>query len=116
MNEKIKEYPKTDQFEVIDTIGVPHPYCITPRHVAYVADHHCGMLGEHAIIEAEKNGARCDICKGKLSYKEHEIALLVEVSDSRELKDIPELQEYLLSIKEQCEKHGFAGFAFKQKQ
>ena len=70
----------------------------------------------HAIIEAEKNGARCDICKGKLSYKEHEIALLVEVSDSRELKDIPELQEYLLSIKEQCEKHGFAGFAFKQKQ
>lgn len=28
MNEKIKSYPKTEFFEVIDTMGVPHPFCI----------------------------------------------------------------------------------------
>lgn len=114
--EALAKYPKTDKFKIIDTIAVPHPYCITPKHVAYASDHCGGMLGERAIRGAEEQGARCDICKGKLSYDEHQRALLVEVTDDRELKDISELKSYLLTIKKQAEADGFAGFAFKQKK
>lgn len=80
------------------------------------------MLTKEAIIAAEKQGAECDICRQRnrrnlgeiLSYEQHETALLVEVADTRELKDIPELRDYLLSIKDMCEKDGFAGFAFER--
>ena len=121
MDEKLKKYPKTDKFVVVDTIGVPHPYCITPRHVAHASDRFGGMLTKEAIRDAEKNaGASCDICRksgnGILSIEEHGNALLIEVDDSRELKEILELHPYLLSIKEQATKDGFAGFAFKQKK
>lgn len=115
MDEKLEKYPKTKQFQIIDTILVPHPYCITPRHVTYAADYCSGILGEDAIIEAEKQGAKCGICRGDLSYEAHETAV-VEVDDKRELEDIPELKKYLLKIKALCESDGFAGFAFKQKK
>lgn len=112
--EQIKKYPKTKKFRIKDTIGVPHPYCITPKHVGFAADNFGGMLDKDAIIQAEKHGAKCGICKGKLSYEEHKQALLVEVKDKRELKEIPELKDYLLSIREQAVKDGFKGFAFIQ--
>lgn len=113
-DERLAKYPKTAQFEVVDTIGVPHPYCITPKHVGWASDHWGGRLGKEAIRDSEKNGARCDICKGKLSYDEHETAILIEVRDNRELKAIPELKDFLLSIKEMTEKDKFVGWAFKQ--
>ena len=117
---KITKYPLTELYRVKDTIGVPHPYCITPKHVAYASDHCSGMLGVDAIRGAEKHGAVCDTCKqiGKqhgtpyLKYDEHKQALLVEVKFKGELKDAPGLQEYLLSCKEMCEADGFVGFAF----
>ena len=31
-------------FAVIDTIGVPHPYMIGPKHVAYASDFRGGIL------------------------------------------------------------------------
>jgi len=119
----LKKYPKTDKFEVIDTIGVPHPYCITPKHVQYAADFYSGLLGTEAIKEAEKHGATCNICKVAnkkngakiLSLEEHETALLIEVNDPRDLNDIPELKEYLLKIKKRAEEDKFAGFAFRKK-
>jgi len=114
-DEKLKKYRKTSKFKVIDTIPVPHPYCITPKHVVFASHNHCGILGELAITEGEKQGIFCGICKGKLSYKQHETALLVQVDDKRELKDIPGLKKYLMSIKDMCEKDGYAGFAFIQK-
>ena len=114
--EKLRDYPKTEKFECIDTIGVPHLYCITSKHVSWASDKFDGMLNTNAIKDAEKHGAGCGICKCKLKYEEHEQAILVEVNDERKLKDIPELKDYLLSIKEQAEKDGFAGFAFKQKK
>ena len=114
--ELLNKYPTTDKFKIIDSLGVPHPYCITPGHVAYASDNCGGILGTDAIRDAEKySRARCGICKGKLSYDEHEQALLVEVDDNRELKDVEGLNDYLLSIKAQCEADGFSGFAFKQK-
>jgi hypothetical protein len=111
----LTKYPKTEKFWIKDTIGVPHPYCITPRHVAVASDSHCGILDTSAIEDAEKRGAKCGICKGKLSYKEHETALLVAVKDNRNLND-PELKEeltvYLKSIVDMATKDHYAGFAF----
>lgn len=102
-------------FFVKETIGVPHPYCIGTRHVAEASDHHGGILGEAAIKAAEKKGASCCICKGKLTYSEHETALLVscraEMKNSKGEVE-PELHAYLLKCKTLCEEDGFAGFAF----
>lgn len=122
VKDKLAGYPSTEKFKVVDTIGVPHPYCIGSKHVAHASDHFFGMLGREAIIDAEKHGAVCDICRkiGRkdglpiLSYDEHKQALLIEVRDRRGLNEIPELREYLLSIKEQTERDGFEGWAFKQ--
>jgi len=114
-----EKYGASEQgnFYVLDSIGVPHPYCITPKHVAVAADHHCGILGKEAIVDAEERGARCGICKGKLAYAEHEQALLVECNveiKGADGKAVLELQAYLLKIKAQAERDHYAGFAFKQ--
>lgn len=116
------KYPTTAQFKCCDEIGIPHPYMIMPRHVAYAADHHGGILDMTAIEGAERAGAKCGICMDLsrqegfpiLPWREHHKGLLIEVYDDRELKDIPELHGYLLSIKEMAEADGFFGFAFKQ--
>lgn len=111
-------YGKSEKgnFFVRETIGVPHPYCITPIHVEVASKHHGGMLNESAIQDAERAyGGRCGICKGKLKFNEHETALLVvcsaEMKDSKGQVD-PELHAYLLKCKSLCEEDGFAGFAF----
>lgn len=118
MNEKLLKYPKTKMFQVIDTIGIPHPYCITPKH----------LQGDGMILDIERAekqfGAVCDICKKRnkkfgdpiLDFSEHKQALLIEVDSDQELKKVKGLQEYLISIKEMCEADGYVGFAFKQKK
>ena len=116
-------YPpsKEGNFRIVDTIGVPHPYCIGSRLVAFTADYHNGLLGNDAIDDAEKHGIYCEICKkiqrkgGKiLSRIEHEQALLVEcVID---INPVPsELKTWLLEIKDEATKNGYTGFAFKRK-
>lgn len=107
------KYPDSacGNFRIKTTIGVPHPYCITPKHVAYAADHCGGMLGEDAIRESEKHGARCDICKGKLKYEEHEQALVVGCKVDPKDKPVS-LQEWLKAIAPIAEKNGYVGFAF----
>ena len=101
-------------FSIKDTIGIPHPYCITPMHLK----HSEGMYLD--IPRAESRGAVCDICKkavnkGKqdkiLTFDEHEQALLVECKAP--IDPMPsELHDWLLSIKDEAEKNGYAGFAF----
>lgn len=119
--QKLAEYPSTDLFRIKDTIGVPHPYCIGPKHVAHAADHFRGRLGDDAIRDAEKKGiTKCQVKGCNLSYDEHEKALLVEVNSDEDLNilgapDGP-LHKYLLSIKDRCEADGFAGFAFIKKE
>jgi hypothetical protein len=102
-------------FQIADTIGVPHPYCITPKHVSIASDDHGGMLGEAAIRDAEKRGARCGIRQCNLSYQEHGQALLVsckaDIKDS-EGKVNAELHAYLLTCKDMCEADKYVGFAF----
>ena len=109
--EKIAKYPKGQFARVVDTIGVPHPYCITPKHLEYSDTMILDVEG------AERRGAKCGICHGNLSYAEHETAVLVAVDRECELADMPEsdrvaLSDYLKSIVKQCEEDGFAGFAF----
>lgn len=115
--EKLQKYPITPLFEVVDTIGVPHFYCITPKHL----EHSPGMYLD--IEEAEKHGAKCDICKklvrkGKqdsiLTYVEHETVLLIKIKSKAYPKvlEAPGLREFLLSIKEITEADKYAGFAF----
>lgn len=105
-------------FQIIDTIGVPHLYCITPKHLEY-------SEGIYLDIErAEKKGAKCDICRelvkaGKqdkiLSLSEHEQALLVGCKV--EIQPPPdELHKWLLSIKDEAKSNGYAGFAFKKEE
>lgn len=112
-----QKYGKSEKsnFRVIDTIPVPHPYCITPRHVGHAADRFGGLLSPKALEDAEKHGARCDICKGRLKFKEHETALLIECRAEIKGKDgkvDPELHAYLLRIKEMAEQDCYAGFTF----
>ena len=111
MSKDLSHYPKTEQFEVVDTIGVPHPFCITHHHVGWAADRFSGRLGKEAIqaLEASKGGRpSCGVPGCNLTFDQHEQALLVRCG----VKDDELLRAYLLGIKDQCEKDGYAGFAF----
>lgn len=105
--EKSKLYPKTELFSVKGTLGVPHPYTIGPRLVGHCADHNGGILNKRAIEDAEKVGIHCVYPKCTLSHGEHKTALTINCKT----EDPELLKEYLMSIKDQCEKDGFAGFA-----
>jgi len=118
-----EDWPKTDNLRVIDKIGVPHPYCITPKHLEYAES----MILDNAAIErADKKGAVCDICRKAhkkngskiLTWDEHKQALLIEVKglDLKKTEDIEIVRNYLLTIKDRCEKEGFVGFAFLEKE
>ena len=114
-------YPASEKgnFSIIDTIGVPHPYCITSKHLQYSTGMYLDIPG------AEEKGAVCDICLKNqrrnhipiLSYAEHEQALLV--SCKVDIKDdgspVPEeLKTWLISIRDQATENGYVGFAFKR--
>lgn len=111
-------YVKSEHFEITDTIGVPHPYCVTAEHVGEAADHHGGILGEAAIEAGEKKGITCGMRGCQLSYKQHEQALLVACRAPLKSSDglpNPELHKFLLDNKAEAEKNNYAGFAFLDK-
>lgn len=110
--------PEGAPFKVLkcETVGIPHPYCITPKHVAWASDHCGGMLGAAAIREAEeKAGASCEICRkqggGILKYDDHESPLTLFVAvPHHDLNAIPGLHAYLMAVK--AAGLGVQGFAF----
>lgn len=108
-------------FAKVERITFPHPYCITPRHVAYAADHCGGMLTTEAIRGAEKAGARCDICaksgKGILTIDQHETSttLFINVPQNRDLNAVEGLHNFLFTNKAKFESMGIQGFAFPTK-
>ena len=120
-------YTATEHFAVIDTIGVPHPYCITEKHVAVASEHFSGRLGEEAIKSAEKGRvcerdgrrvevrARCGVKGCNLSYEEHKQALLVSCKADIHVGDEvnPELKGMLEANVDEATANGYAGFAFK---
>ena len=95
-----KQYD-TGYFSVQDTIGVPHSYCIGPKHIEY-SD---GILD---IEKAERHDAHCMVKGCQLSYTEHETALAINCKS----KDEDLLHAYLLTIKDQCEIDKYVGFVF----
>lgn len=101
-------------YRVKDSIGVPHPYMIGARHVGHAADNFGGRLGKEAIESAEEQGIKCCVCKGELSYAEHEQALLVESDKDHKGHETlqAELQTWLKSICDMATSDGYAGFAF----
>jgi len=113
------EYGKSEHgnFEVYDAIPTTHAFCVTAKHVAYAADHHSGILSEDAI---EQSGFPCGVKGCNLGVREHKFALLIlcraEIADPATSKAVPELHEYLLKIKEECEKNGYVGFAFMKSE
>ena len=120
---KISELPQPPdgvafKLAKVERISMPHPYCITPRHVAYAADYCSGMLTADAIRGAEKRGACCDICRksgnGILPYDKHEnyLGLFITVPQNRDLNSIPGLHKYLFDNKPAFEAAGIQGFAF----
>jgi len=110
------EYGQSEHgnFKVIDTIGVPHPYCITERHVRIAADKFHGVLSDEAIRAVEKGVAKCGVKGCNLSYDEHETALLIECR--QDIQDNDELHQYLLAVKDEAEANHYAGFAFLDKR
>lgn len=105
----------------VDKIMVPHPYCITPKHLTGESMY----LTKEVIRDAEKkHGAVCDICRrlvkqGKqksiLNFDEHQeaLTLFIEVSKG-DLNEVKGLKEYLLEIKQVLRDLGIDGVAFKQ--
>jgi hypothetical protein len=125
MAEDFLRYKESEKgnFRIIDSIGVPHPYCIGAKHVAFAADNFHGMLGEAAIEEGEKQNIFCEICKtanrkdGKtiLTYSQHEKALVVQCNKDININEYKEeLTTYLKSIIDLATHEEFVGFAFKK--
>lgn len=100
----------------VESVSLPHPYCITSRHVVFAADHRGGMLTAEAIDAAERAGARCGMPGCNLKHDEHEQMLTMFIAvppqHQRDLNACPGLHAYLLSIKEQAQALGVQGFAF----
>ena len=102
-------------FYIEDTISTPHPFTITDKHVAFAADHCCGILGEDAVEKAEAHGIHCGARGCQLTMREHGKGLVV--SCKSELKNAKgeihkELHAYLLSCADKAEQDKFEGFAF----
>ena len=109
------EYGESERgnFKVIDTIGVPHPYMITDKHVVHASDYYGGRLGERAIKSGEELGIICGVPGCNLSWEEHKQALLVECKKDL---DCQELRDYLKSIVDEVEENGYVGFTFLDKR
>ncbi len=116
MSTNFTKYGKSEHgnFEIVDSLGIPHPYCITPKHVKAASDHNSGMLDPEIC---EKYGAKCGVRGCKLKWNEHEKALLVSCKKDikgSDGKGDPELVKWLNDIKDQATKDGYGGFAFKK--
>jgi hypothetical protein len=108
------------------THTTPHPYCIGPGHVGVAADEFGGILGEAALDEAERQGIYCQMVVrgsyGKCGLPRHEhkteLSLLIEtpVKLEKNLKEVPGLHEYLMSIKDVAEAAGITGFGFPHRK
>ena len=107
---------KNGNYRAFDMNSSPHPYMITAKLVGYASDNFGGMLGNEAIEAYEGTGARCGFKNCNLTLKEHEKILLIQCdkdfNKGEDFKD--ECHQYLLSIKDESEAEGYAGFGFVQ--
>jgi len=116
----LKEIPPVPEgatftIQKIEKVTMPHPYCITSKHVVVASDHHSGILNEAAIEDAEKRGAHCGMRGCRIPYAEHvtSLTLFVAVPDNNgDLNKITGLGQYLCSIKPTLERLKIEGIAF----
>lgn len=110
---KFEKYPKTDLFYVKDSIGVPHPFCITDKHLANTDGIY---LDDDSIKRYEQKiqRASCGVKGCQLMYEEHGQALVIACKLEEEgFQDAEEdLREYLVSIQEMAKADGYVGFTF----
>ena len=105
-----------ENFTVIDSIGVPHPYCIGAAHLKYNDSMHFGAK-QIRHMETHHSQVHCMVKGCTLSFDEHKQALLIECKIDIKDPDHPkqtckELHHYLMSIKNETEKNGYTGFVF----
>ncbi len=106
------EYGKSEHgnFEVVKDMPVTHAYTVGPKHVTMAAEHHGGILAKEVMDKLPCAHPEC-----RLKYDEHEFGLLVSCKAPLKPDDSkvnPELEAYLVSIKDEVEKNGYVGFAF----
>ena len=108
------DYEGSDNYFIIDTIGVPHMYMIGPRHIGYASDRFSGLLGAEAIKSGEREKKlHCYQPGCTLYYEEHKEALLVKcMKDPAIEENSKELNELIVKWKEEVERNNYAGFAF----
>jgi hypothetical protein len=97
------------KLDKVDTVVLPHPFMITPKHVEYAADRCGGVLDAEALSKAP-----CGIKGCQLSSNDHKpmVSLFIRVPQNRDLNAIEGLRAYLLAIKEKATELGIDGFAF----
>ena len=124
LEQELNEIPKDKRFPLvkIEEIWIPHPYCITPKHLQFSEGMYLDIEGaerksKEAYPNDSKKWAVCDECKKTKSEHKKMKTLFIEVESNSDLNAVEGLHEYLLKIKPVCEKLGIDGFAFpNQKQ
>lgn len=100
--------PKGAAFSIKEVTTVnhkPHPYTIGLQHIRESS----GVIGSDLCRRVPCAYPDCSV-----PYEGHtsETAAVVEVSTDAELKDVPHLQEFLVTIKEKAAAAGVDGFVF----
>jgi hypothetical protein len=94
-----------------DSVGTPHPYMITAKHLEHNPDPM--YIGKEQILAMEsEHGKMCGYNCG-LTYEEHKSALAVlckKNPSTKTGKTVKELRDYLQSIKDKSEENEFEGF------
>jgi hypothetical protein len=105
---------KNKNFFIYDSIGVPHPYCIGPRHVVNAADNFSGILNKACIVDGERKGITCAAKGCYLQYECHEEALIIgcKIDFKTDKAAEKELKKYLKGIVKETEDNNYAGFTF----
>jgi hypothetical protein len=126
--------PDVEHIKILEVkeITVPHPYCITPKHLQFNEGMYLDIEGaEQRSREMFPNDRRkwavCDICKHEYSkglrsdilpLSEHKknVTLFLEVPKTENLNEVEGLNNYLKTIKPVLEQLHIDGIAFKQVQ
>jgi len=118
MPNRFVKYPQTETFRVIDTITLPHNYCVTKGLISFASKRLDGNLSPDAIMDYElsKGGPTCGKPGCALLYKQHKISLVIEVAYQGELHEAPMLKEYVESCTAQALCDGVTGFTFVQRE
>lgn len=117
---------KQENFSIKDTIPIPHPYMITPKHLEFNDSMYLGkeqidkMESKHGSLCGQriKTGFHTETCN--LKYEEHKQGLLIlcekPMSDPKDKNKFnKELHSYLLEIKENLDLKKYDGFGFVDK-